>query len=140
MKTRYNIYFNGNVSFDEGQKAISDANKDDYSQLLPLYPVSNHAAANAAVSQMDRTIEKSRKCIKLHSIKSRPKINQKKRHDPDYKEWLTHEEFNESIDEAWILLGKAEFHKGDFEGSIGTFRYIINHFLYKIISLIAFFC
>ena len=130
MKTRYNIYFNGNVSFEEGEKAICDANKDDYSHILPLFPVSNHDAAKASVSQMDRAIEKSRKCIKLHSIKSKPKVNPKKRRDPEYKAWLTHEEFNESMDEAWIMLGKSEFHKGDFEGSIGTFRYIINHFGY----------
>lgn len=130
MKTKYNIYFNGNTSFDEGLKATQEANQDNYSALLPLYPQSNHEAAKAATSQMDRTIEKCRKCIKLHSIKKKPKINLKKRNDPEYKAWLEHEEFNESIDDAWILLGKAEFHKGDFEGCIGTFRYIINHFGY----------
>ncbi len=130
MKTRYNIYFNGNTSFEEGEKATRDANKDNYAELLPLYPVSNHEAAKAANSQMDRTIEKCRKCIKLHSIKAKPKINTKKRNDPKYKAWLTHEEFNEAIDDAWLLLGKAEFSKGDFEGAIGTFRYVINHFGY----------
>ena len=66
MKTKYNIYFNGNTSFDEGLKATQEANQDNYSALLPLYPQSNHEAAKAATSQMDRTIEKCRKCIKLH--------------------------------------------------------------------------
>ena len=30
--------------------------------------------------------------------------------------------------EAWLLLAKAEFHKGDFLGSVGTFSYIARHY------------
>ncbi len=130
MKTKYNIRFNGELAYDEGIKAIDDANQDDFSNMIPLYSVSNHTAAQAASSQMDRTIEKCRKCIKLHSIKVKPKPNPKKRNDPKYKAWLQQEEFNKEMKSAWILLGKAEFHKGDFLGSIGTFNYIIRHFGY----------
>ena len=130
-KTKYNIYYNGNISFAEGEDAIREANEDDYSTLLNLYPVSNHEAAKAATSQMDRTIEKCRKCIKLHSIKARPKVNQEKRRkDPEYKAWLEQEEFNNQMGKAWLLLGKAEFHKGDFLGSISTFNYIARHYAY----------
>ena len=130
MTTKYNIRFNGEVAYDEGLKAIDDANQDDFSTLIPLYSVSNHTAAQAASSQMERTIEKCRKCIKLHSIKVKPKPDPKKRNDPKYKAWLQQEEFNPQMKDAWILLGKAEFHKGDFLGSIGTFNYIIRHFSY----------
>lgn len=130
-KTKYNIYYNGNISFAEGEDAIREANEDDYSTVLNLYPVSNHEAAKAAISQMDRTIEKCRKCIKLHSIKARPKVNQEKRRkDPEYKAWLEQEEFNNQMGKAWLLLGKAEFHKGDFLGSISTFNYIARHYAY----------
>ena len=130
-KTKYNIYYNGNISFAEGEDAIREANEDDYSIVLNLYPVSNHEAAKAATSQMDRTIEKCRKCIKLHSIKARPKVNQEKRRkDPEYKAWLEQEEFNNQMGKAWLLLGKAEFHKGDFLGSISTFNYIARHYAY----------
>lgn len=129
MKTRYNIYHNGSISFQEGEEIIRETNKDDYSDVLNLYPVSNHSAAEASTSQMDRTIEKCRKCIKLHSIKSRPKINyEKKRRNPEYAAWLEQEEFNNKIDDAWLMLAKAEFHKGDFLGSISTFNYIARHY------------
>ena len=57
-KTKYNIYYNGQKSFDEGLEAINEAHEDDFSTLLPLYPVSDHKAASAASSHMDRTIEK----------------------------------------------------------------------------------
>ena len=129
MKTKYNIYHNGAISFLEGEKAIIEANKDDFSSILNLYPVSNHEAAQAAGSQMDVTIEKCRKCIKLHSIKTRPKVNyEKKRNNPKYAAWLEQEEFNNQMGNAWMMLAKAEFHKGEFLGSISTFNYIIRHY------------
>ena len=127
-KVKYNILYNGNIAYDEGLKAIRDANTDDYSRVLYLYPVSNHQAAEAAATQMDKTIDKCRKCIKLHSIKAKPKRNPKKANDPKYKAWLQSEEFNKNMNMAWMRLGEAEFHKGDFLGAVSTFNYIINHY------------
>ena len=127
-KVKYNILYNGNVAYEEGLKSIRDANSDDYSRILYLYPVSNHQAAEAGKTQMDKTIEKCRKCIKLHSSKAKPKRNPKKSNDPEYKIWLQSEEFNKNMSLAWIRLGEAEFHKGDFLGAVSTFNYIINHY------------
>ena len=127
-KVKYNILYNGNIAYEEGLKAIRDANTDDYSRVLHLYPVSNHKAAEASASQMDKTIDKCRKCIKLHSIKAKPKRDPKKAKDPNYKLWLQSEEFNANMGLAWIRLGEAEFHKGDFLGAVSTFNYIINHY------------
>lgn len=127
-KVKYNILHNGNIAYEEGLKTIRDANTDDYSRVLYLYPVSNHQAAEAATAQMDKTIEKCRKCIKLHSIKAKPKRDPKKANDPKYKLWLQSEEFNANMDLAWLRLGQAEFHKGDFLGAVSTFNYIINHY------------
>ena len=59
-KVRYNILYNGNIAYEEGLKAIRDANSDDYTTILNLYPVSNHKAAESAASQMDKTIDKCR--------------------------------------------------------------------------------
>ena len=127
-KVKYNIFFNGNIAFEEGQQAIIKANEDDFSAVIPLYPVSNHKAAEASASQMDKTIEKCRKCIKLHSIKAKPKPDPKKRKDPNYKQWLEQEEFNNQMGNVWLRLGEAEFYKGDFLGSVGTFNYVIRHY------------
>lgn len=124
-KVKYNIFYNGNTAYEEGLKQIRDAHEDDYSRILYLYPVSNHTAAEAAASQMDKTIEKCRKCIKLHSIKSKPKRDPKRANDPQYKLWLQSKEFNANMSMAWMRLAEAEFHKGDFLGAISTLNYVI---------------
>lgn len=124
-KVKYNILYNGNTAYEEGLKQIRDAHEDDYSRILYLYPVSNHTAAEAAASQMDKTIEKCRKCIKLHSIKSKPKRDPKRANDPQYKLWLQSKEFNANMSIAWMRLAEAEFHKGDFLGAISTLNYVI---------------
>lgn len=129
-KTKYNIQFNGKNAYIDGLQQIADAHEDNYGEMLPLYPVSDHKAAEAATGKMDITIEKCRKCIKLHSIKVKPKPDSKRSKDPKYKAWLKQEEFNSELDEAWLLLGMAEFHKGDFIGSVGTFNYIMRHYDY----------
>lgn len=125
---RYNINFNGRQSFEEGIDNIHQANKDDYTTVIPLYPISNHQSATSATSQMDVAIEKCRKAIKLHSIQKKPKRDPKKWHEPEYQAFYNQTEFNEALDEAWMMLAKAEFYKADFIGAIGTFTYVMRHY------------
>jgi hypothetical protein len=128
LNTRFNVYFNGDVSYNDGLKNIQKANVEDYSTIIPMYPISRHSNANAATTNMDMAIEKCRKAIKLHSIKVKPEKNYKKANLPEYKNFYNQEEFNPAMKDAWLLLGEAEFHKADFLGSVGTFSYIIRHY------------
>ena len=57
MNTSFNVYFNGMVSYQEGLKNIQLANVEDYSSIIPMYPISRHSNATTAISNMDRTIE-----------------------------------------------------------------------------------
>lgn len=124
LKTVHNVYFNGRLSYDEGMNALNEAHSDNFATILPLYPVSNHEAAESAASTFDKSVEKSRKCIKLHSIHARPKVNSKKAKKPAYQNWLKSKEFNNQMYRAWFMLAQSEFHKGEFLESVGTFRYI----------------
>lgn len=135
MTVRYNVYFNGKNSYNDGIKQLNNSHKDDFSKVLPLYTVSNHDGAKAIEGQMDITVEKCRKAIKNHSIKKKPEKKKKKMRDAEYKAWLQQEEFNPMINRAWMLLGKAEFHKGDFMGAVGTMTYIQKHFALEPLPL-----
>ena len=126
--TRFNIVFNAQTNYDKGMGELQKMQQDDYSNILPMYPISNHANGQAVESTMDIVIEKCRKAIKLHSIQKKPQKNPKKSKDPEYQQWLKQTEFNPMVKKAWLLIGQAEFHKADFIGSIGTFTYITKHF------------
>jgi len=126
--TRYNVKFNGKVSYRDGIEAMQKANIDDYTDFLPMYPISNLPTQKAATTQMDKTIDKSRKAIKTHSITKKPTKNFRKWSNPKYQSFYNQQEFNPSLKESWLLLAKSEFHKGDFLGSAGTFSYISKHY------------
>lgn len=126
--TKFNIYFNGSQSYKEGMQNIAKSNTDNYSQILPMFPSSNHESLSGATSNMNRAIEKCRKSIKLHSIKKKPQKNIKKWNSSEYRNWYDQSEFNPALSEAWLLLAKSEFHKGDFLGSVGTFSYIMKYY------------
>ena len=128
MCTDYNVGFNAQNAYIEGQKLIDKGAKDDFTQLIEMYPISYKENQTVATSQMELTIEKCRKAIKKHSITKKPKLNLKKRKEPKYQYFYSQEEFVHGVKVAWILLGKAELHKGDFLGAASTFGYIQRHY------------
>ena len=128
MCTKYNVGFNAESSYIEGQKAINKGAKDDFTQLIEMYPISYKENQSVASSQMERSIEKCRKAIKKHSITKKPVRNKKKWKEPKYQYFYNQEEFVHGVKEAWILLGKSELHKGDFLGAASTFGYIQRHY------------
>ena len=131
--TKYNVYFHGKTNYDEQVKAMMDAYEDDYSQHLYMHPA--EARANPKAPQpsgsFERTIEKMEKAITLHSIKKKPKRKSGKGRDPKYQEWMSREEYNPHLHNAWYLLAKAQYMKGDFLDAAATFRYIARHFTWK---------
>jgi tetratricopeptide (TPR) repeat protein len=128
MCTDYNVGFNAKNAYIEGQKEINKSTKDDFTQLIEMYPISYKENQTVATSQMERTIEKCRKAIKKHSITKKPERNKKKWKEPKYQYFYNQEEYVHGVKEAWILLGKAELHKGDFLGAASTFGYIQRHY------------
>lgn len=123
MTARFNIYFNGNEAYKSGEKEIDDGNKDFYIEKLPLYQIGNPKSVGLGSANFDIAIEKSQKAIKLHSIKKKPKKNPNKLRDPKYKLWLARKEYNPFLYNAWLLMGKAQFQKGEFLEAASTFSY-----------------
>ena len=122
--TRFNVYFNGSEAYKEGMLAIETGNKDNYQQIIPLYPIGNKGTVGIGEANFDRAIEKSQKAIKLHSIKKKPKPQPNKRNQPEYKRWMAQKEYNPFLHNAWMLMGKAQFQKGEFLEAASTFSYI----------------
>lgn len=133
LNTRYNVYYHGKTNYDEQIKLLEDEYQDDYSQRLFVHPA--EAKANPKAPQptgsFDRTVEKMQKAIALHSIKKKPKRPAGKGNDPKFKAYMKRDEYNPFLHNAWYLLAKSEYMKGDFLNASATFRYISRHFTWK---------
>lgn len=125
LTTRYNVYFNGNEAYKAGLMAQQQGNKDNYMEMLPLYPISNKETTGIGTSDFERAIEKAQKAIRQHSIKRRPIRKPGRAYTAEYKKWLAQREFNPYIHRAWMLLGKAQYQKGDFPEAAATFSYVV---------------
>lgn len=121
---RYNTYFNADQAFIEGQKAKADGHKDNYTEMLPVFLVGNEKSREAGKAQYETTINKCKKAITLHSIKRRPQVSASKRKSAKMKLYLQRKEFNPFLKNAWLLMGQAQFEKGDFLEAASTFSYI----------------
>ena len=121
---RYNTYFNGSQAFIEGSLEKENGNKDNYTELIPLYTVSNKQSRDLGKGNFSRAIEKSEKAIKLHSIKVRPEWKKSRRKTAKDLEWLNRREYNPFLWRAWLLMGKSQFQQGDFEEAASTFSYM----------------
>ncbi len=126
---KYNTYYNGSQAFIDGNLEKEKGNKDNYTEQLPLYPVSNKQSRELGKGNYDRAIEKMEKTIKLHSIKARPEWKKSRRKTAKDREWLGRKEYNPFMWKAWMMLGKAQFQKGAFDEAAATFSYISHLYL-----------
>ena len=121
---RYNTYYNGHQAYIEGMLDKEKGNKDNYTEPLPFFTVGNKQSRQLGSSHFDRTIEKMEKTIKQHSIKARPEWKSSKSKTDRDKEWLSRLEYNPFLWKAWLLLGQAQFQKGEFAEAASTFNYM----------------
>ena len=121
---RYNTYYNGSQAFIEGNIEKENGNKDNCTELIPLYPVANKQSRELGKGNYERAIEKAEKTIKLYSIKKRPEWNKGRRKTEKDIEWLNRREYNPFLWHAWLLLGKSQFQQGQFEEAAATFSYM----------------
>ena len=124
FKARYNTYYNGSLAYIDASTEKENGNKDNFTELLPLYTVGNKQSRELGKANYDRAIEKCQKTIRLHSIKQRPEWTKSRRKTEKDIEWLSRREYNPFLWRAWILMGRAQFHKGAFDEAASTFAYM----------------
>ena len=124
FKARYNTYYNGSLAYIDGSQEKENGNKDNFTEMLPLYTVGNKASREIGKSNYERAIEKCQKTIKLHSIKRRPEWTKSRRKTEKDIEWLSRREYNPFMWRAWMLMGRSQFYKGSFDEAASTFAYM----------------
>lgn len=124
FNARYNTYYNGAQAYIEGSLEKEQGNRDNFTEMIPLYTVGNKNSRELGKSNFDRAIEKCQKAIKLHSIKRKPVWTKNRRKTEKDLEWLGRKEYNPFLWKAWLLMGRSQFNKGDFDEAASTFSYM----------------
>jgi tetratricopeptide (TPR) repeat protein len=126
VTAHYNVYFNGKESLRTGVAKINSSVEDDFSKVLPLYKSSNPTTAKAASSEMENAILKGSKLIQSHSITKKPK--RRKNRSKAYIQFASQEEFNNWVDDAYVLMGKAYFYQHNYASAVENFSYVVRKF------------
>ena len=124
FNARYNTYYNGTLAYIDASLEKEKGNQDNFTEMIPMYSVGNKKSRELGKGNYDKAIEKCEKAIKLHSITRRPEWNKSRRKTEKDIEWLSRKEYNPFLWKAWMLMGRSQFYKGDFDEAASTFAYM----------------
>ena len=94
----------------QGEMALAQAHRDDFSNILKVFKEGDEAAASSVKPMMDKAIEKAAKVIQEHSM------------------MIRNEQKNAFIDDSYLLLGKARYYRREYLEALETFNYVIQQY------------
>lgn len=124
FNARYNTYYNGSLAYIDASLEKENGNKDNFTEMIPMYTVGNKKSRELGKANYDKAIEKCEKAIKLHSITKRPEWTKSRRKTERDIEWLSRKEYNPFLWKAWMLMGRSQFYQGAFDEAASTFSYM----------------
>lgn len=95
----YNVYFNGEKKFNDAMETLEKGHQDDFTKLIEVFPYGDEAAQKGISGTMDDVTKKASLTIQLHNI-------------------------GNFTDNAYLLLGKAQYFKRDYFAALEPFQYI----------------
>jgi len=116
LTAHYNAYWNGNESLKEGAAELRKNAKDNYASVLLVYNYGTESNAQTINPNMDRAIEKASKVIQRHSMFFDKKEQVK---------WVIY---------SYMLIGKANFYKQDYNAARRAFEYVNRQYSYDPVS------
>ena len=108
VTSTYNVNYNGKEALNKGIAELDKKRKDNFLETLPIYYYPPKADLTSAFPSLDRVIEKSSKSVFKHSILIRGK------------------EYVKTMNDAYMMMGKAYFYKQDYNEAKRVFNYVIN--------------
>lgn len=113
---RYNVYFNGKESLNEGTIELVQGAKDNFNQVLPVFNFGTKQEAQKTNPSMDRAIQKASIAIQKHSMEF---------DGVERVRWVEY---------SYLLIGKAYFYKQEYLSARRTFNFIIQEYGYDNIK------
>lgn len=103
MTAKYNGYFNANEIMKETMLQLRNAHQDNYTQIIDVYDYVEVENPKAVSSELDKAIEKVTTVAALH-------------------------EPSNYVDDCYVLMGKAQFLKHEYETAEETFEFFREDF------------
>lgn len=110
LTSQYNGYFNGKEALKEGEIELAKTAIDNYNRILPPVNYGTKENVSTISPNMDRAIAKASMVIQKHSI------------------YIKNTEHIRWIDDAYLLMGKANFYKHEYKTAIRTFDFIVKRY------------
>ena len=107
LTAHYNVYWNGMDNLRQGKKEFEASLKDNYALVLPVYYYGDKSGAGKTGQYSETALKKATKTIQKHSMV------------------FNNKEFNNWIDDSYLLMGKAYFYKQDYPMARRTFEFVI---------------
>lgn len=101
--SRYNGYFNASILYDESILALNDQYQDNYNKILPVYKYIEADDPKQVSEDLDKAIKKVSVVVSLHRE----------------ADW---------VDDCYLLMGKAQFAKQDYESAQEALEYMVAEF------------
>lgn len=101
--SKYNGYFNANELMEESFATLDASRQDNYNQILPVFTYVDVDNPKMVASQLDLAIEKVIRVATIHEV-------------GDY------------VDDCYVLMGKAQYLKQDYETAQETFEFFEEEF------------
>jgi tetratricopeptide (TPR) repeat protein len=99
----YNGFFNAEILVEESTEQLNLQHKDNYNKVLDMYKYSASENPQAVYGSLDKAIEKVSVIVHLHRV----------------SDWT---------DDCYLMLGKAQYLKQDFESAQETLEFFAQEF------------
>lgn len=100
---RYNGYYNADLLLQESILELENQTRDNYSKLLPIYKYVEAPNPKAVAEKLNKAMEKMAVVVNMHRV----------------SHWT---------DDCYLLFGKAQFLKQDYEAAEKTFQFMVAEF------------
>lgn len=101
--SRYNGYFNAKLLYEGSVASLNDQYQDNYNKILPIYKYTEADDPKQEYENLDEAIKKVSVVVSLHR-------------DADW------------VDDCYLLMGKSQFLKQDYESSQEALEYMVAEF------------
>jgi tetratricopeptide (TPR) repeat protein len=104
--SKYNTWFNGNEVVKEVELTLNTGHQDNFYKIVPVYPLGSLEDSKGIFSAADKAIKKGSMVIAKHNMLIKGK------------------QYNRYIDDAYMLIGKANYYKREYYTALEMFSYV----------------